>query len=77
MSDLKSLLERVEKATGPDHPELDADDLDTILIIARNGQSGRITPSEVEALVEGYRALIAQQEAKEGTPSTNSDEGGR
>lgn len=32
------------------------DELVTILIIARNGQSGRITKYEVEELVRGYRA---------------------
>ena len=34
---------------------LDEDDLETILIIARNGQSGRITEREIRLLVEAYR----------------------
>jgi hypothetical protein len=34
---------------------LDADDLETILIIARNGQSGRITEREIKLRVEAYR----------------------
>lgn len=36
---------------------LDPDELETILIIARNGQSGRITEYEVKQLVEAYCAL--------------------
>ena len=37
---------------------LDEDDLETILIIARNGQSGRITEREIKLLVEAYRQHI-------------------
>jgi hypothetical protein len=36
---------------------LDEDDLDTILTIARNGQSGRITEREIKLLVLAYRRL--------------------
>jgi uncharacterized membrane protein len=32
---------------------LDEDDLETIEIVARNGQSGRITAREIRLLVEG------------------------
>ena len=35
---------------------LDDDELDTILIVARNGQSGRITEFEIRELVRGYKA---------------------
>lgn len=38
---------------------LDADELETILIIARNGQSGRITEYEIKELVRGYREMVA------------------
>lgn len=58
---LEDLLKRVDT----DLRKLDADDLDTIEIIARNGQTGRITPFEVRALVAVYRecrALISQKE---------------
>lgn len=34
---------------------LDDDELETILIIARNGQSGRITEHEIKLLVAAYR----------------------
>lgn len=34
---------------------LEEDDLETILIIARNGQSGRITEREIKLLVAAYR----------------------
>jgi hypothetical protein len=34
---------------------LDADDLETILDIAANGQAGRVAPYELRALVETYR----------------------
>ncbi len=37
-------------------PTLDNDDLETILSIARNEQSGRITRREAEVLVAAYRA---------------------
>ena len=39
---------------------LDDDELETIEIIARNGQSGRITEYEVKTLVDAYRALRKQ-----------------
>ncbi|MEQ1698122.1 MAG: hypothetical protein ABL901_20005 [Hyphomicrobiaceae bacterium] len=35
--------------------KLDEDDLETILVIARNKQSGRITEREIKLLVESYR----------------------
>lgn len=38
-------------------PGLTEDDLDTILIIARNKQSGRITEFEIKALVAAYRKV--------------------
>lgn len=38
---------------------LDDDELETILAVARNGQSGRITRYEVEELVRGYREMLA------------------
>lgn len=40
------------KATVP----LDDDELETILIVARNRQSGRITEYEIKELVRGYKA---------------------
>lgn len=43
-------------------PALSEDDLETILIIARNGQSGRITQFEIKHLVAGYRASLALPE---------------
>lgn len=39
---------------------LDDEDLETILTIARNNQSGRIARSEVEALVAAYRTQAAK-----------------
>lgn len=36
---------------------LDGDDLATILAIAHNGQSGRITEREIKLLVEAYLTL--------------------
>lgn len=36
---------------------LDADELETILTIARNRQSGRITEYEIKALVSAYKQL--------------------
>lgn len=36
---------------------LDDDDLETLLIIARNGQSGRITGREIRLLIEAYRLV--------------------
>jgi len=42
---------------------LDDDELDTILIIAKNEQSGRITPFEVKELVRVYRATPDLYEA--------------
>lgn len=35
---------------------LDDDELETILIVARNGQSGRITEYEIKELVRGYKS---------------------
>ena len=42
---------------------LDDDELETILIIAKNEQSGRITPFEVRELVSAYRARADLYEA--------------
>ena len=39
--------------------QLDHDELETILTIARNEQSGRITEDEIKELVRGYREMIA------------------
>lgn len=36
---------------------LSDEDIETILTIARNGQSGRITEYEIRTLVAAYRAL--------------------
>ncbi len=36
---------------------LDDEELDTILVIARNSQSGRITEYEIKELVRGYRQV--------------------
>lgn len=41
--------------------KLSDDDLDTILTIAQNGQSGRITKYEITELIDGYRALDSLQ----------------
>lgn len=38
---------------------LDADELETILIIARNGQSGRITEYEIKELVRVYNLILS------------------
>ncbi len=35
-------------------PQLGEDELETILAIAKNEQTGRITPSEIRELVRGY-----------------------
>lgn len=40
-------------------PTLDDEELKTIEIIARNGQSGRITKFEVKELVAAYRELTS------------------
>lgn len=40
---------------------LDEEELKTILAIARNRQSGRITEYEIKELVRGYRASLATQ----------------
>ncbi len=42
--------------TGAPLP-LTESDLETILVIARNGQSGRITDFEIKALVAAYKQL--------------------
>ena len=47
-------------------PTLDNDDLETILSIARNEQSGRITRRETEILVAAYRAHDGLVEALRG-----------
>lgn len=41
------------------HDSLDDDDLETILAIAKNGQSGRITEREIKLLVSAYREAHA------------------
>ena len=46
---------KVREAQGEDC--LDDDDLETILIVARNGQSGRITEREIKLLVAAYLKL--------------------
>jgi hypothetical protein len=45
------------------HDELDDDDLETLLAIAKNGQCGRITPREIRLLVEAYQSQKRQREA--------------
>jgi hypothetical protein len=44
-------------------PGLDDDELETILIIAKNEQTGRITPSELKELVRVYRVASDLYEA--------------
>ena len=41
---------------------LDDEELDTILVVARNRQSGRVTEFEIKELVRGYREHIALRE---------------
>jgi hypothetical protein len=41
------------------------DDLETLLIIARNGQSGRIGEWEVRVLVEAYKNLLQHHPTEE------------
>ena len=40
--------------------EFTDDELETILAIARNGQSGRITEYEIKVLVAAYRAQMKE-----------------
>lgn len=42
---------------------LDDDELETILAIARNGQSGRVTMTEIEELVRAYKEMLANAAA--------------
>ena len=50
----------------PDMPKLriplDNEELETILVIARNRQSGRIMATEIEELVRAYREMLANKE---------------
>lgn len=48
-----------ELPTTGREPKLTEDDLDTIETIARNDQTGRITPWEIRELLLGYRAYLA------------------
>jgi hypothetical protein len=48
--------DKEEMPTEDRTADLDFDDLETILTIAANGQSGRITPHELRTLVAVYRA---------------------
>ncbi len=41
---------------------LDNEELETILVIARNRQSGRIMATEIEELVRAYREMLANKE---------------
>lgn len=52
-----AVIERGLPRPTPPKRELDEEELDTILTIARNGQSGRITEFEIKALVAAYRKV--------------------
>jgi hypothetical protein len=45
---------------------LDEDELDTILAVARNRQSGRITEFEIKELVRVYREWLKNQGTGDG-----------
>lgn len=62
-NEICALKSRIEIRGSPvkrvEAEALDAEDLDTIETIARNDQTGRITPYEVRELLRGYRAFRA------------------
>jgi hypothetical protein len=62
MTELEALRIRAKNSKAPDH--LDDEDLETILIIARNGQSGRITEREIRLLVAAYRKDAERRKRK-------------